>query len=116
MPPDQSDGGDSVHRIAVLVFCALLSLAASAHDKVASNVGWLSNRAARPRFTVTLADQADIASLAEKHSGDDRLVSSVAALDPRGAIAGATARWLDKRGEIPELLVANFIALEADQV
>ncbi|MEZ5466038.1 MAG: S8 family serine peptidase [Lysobacterales bacterium] len=105
-----------VHRIAVLVFCALLSLAASAHDKVASNVGTALEQSGKAEILVTLADQADIASLAEKHSGDDRLVSSVAALRARAAQSQAPLRaWLDKRGvKYRSFWVANFIALEAD--
>ncbi|MGE4073436.1 MAG: S8 family serine peptidase [Lysobacterales bacterium] len=99
-----------------MISLSLMAPALAAHDKVAGNVGTALDHGGKAEVLVTLSEQTDLARLAEKHSGDDRLVSSVAALRARAEQSQAPLRaWLDKRGvKYRSFWVANFIALEAD--
>jgi serine protease AprX len=105
-----------VRALALMIGLSLMAPALAAHDKIADNVGTALDKSGKAEILITLSEQTDLASLAEKHSGDDRLISSVAALQARAAQSQAPLRaWLDKRGvKYRSFWVANFIALEAD--
>lgn len=104
-----------VRLLTSLIFSAL-ALPALASDKVAGNVEAALSRGGKAAVLVSLSEQAKIGRIAEKHSGDDRLVASVATLRETAARTQLPLRrWLDSRKvTYKSFWVANFIALEVD--
>lgn len=103
-------------RLLTSLFLGALALPALANDKIASNVETALSRGGRAAVLVSLGEQANLAAIAEKHAGDDRLVTSVARLRETAARTQAPLRaWLDAR-EVPykSYWVANFISLDVD--
>ncbi len=103
-------------RVLTSLFLSALALPALATDKVASNVEAALSRGGKAAVLVSLGEQAKIGRLGKKHSGDDRLIASVAALRETAARTQAPLRaWLDARKvAYKPFWVANFIALEVD--
>ncbi|MBK9654566.1 MAG: hypothetical protein IPO66_03500, partial [Rhodanobacteraceae bacterium] len=80
-------------RLLTSLILGALALPALATDKVADNVEAALSRGGKAAVLVSLGEQARVGKIAEKHSGDDRLIASVAgAARDRGADAGAPAR------------------------
>lgn len=93
-----------------------LALPALADDKIANNVDAALSRFGKASVLVSLGEQAAIEGLARTHSGDDRLITSVATLRETATRTQAPLRaWLDAR-KLPykSFWVANFIALDVD--
>ncbi len=93
-----------------------LALPALANDKIADNVESALSRTGRVPVVVSLGSQVDLGHIADKRSGDDRLVAAVAALQLHAQRTQAPLRaWLDAR-KVPykAFWAANFIALDVD--
>ena len=105
-----------MRRFALLISLSLMAAPTLANDKIAANVDKAVSLSGKAQVLVTMSDQADVAALAQKHAGDDRLLSSVAALRAKAEQTQAPLRaWLDKRHvRYQSFWVANFIALEAN--
>lgn len=98
------------------MFLCTLAGPALANDKIAANVDAALARGDRASILVSLTSQAKLASVAAKHSGDDRLIASVDLLRSQAERTQAPLRaWLDAR-KVPykAFWVANFISLEVD--
>ncbi|MBK8068646.1 MAG: S8 family serine peptidase [Rhodanobacteraceae bacterium] len=104
-----------MRRMLLPLLCAL-SAPALAGDKIAANVEAALKRGERTTVLVSLAEQADLKSIADKRSGDDRLVASVARLRETAARTQAPLRAYLEARNVPyrAFWVANFIALQAD--
>lgn len=93
-----------------------LALPALAVDKIANNVDAALSRGGKASVLVSLGEQSPIEGLARTHSGDDRLITSVATLRETATRTQAPLRtWLNAR-KLPykSFWVANFIALDVD--
>lgn len=103
--------------IAMLISLSLLATPAFAHDKIAANVTTALSLGGKASVLATLSDQVNVAKIANTHAGDDRLISSVAALRSQAERSQTPLRaWLDQRGvRYQSFWVANFIALDVDQ-
>lgn len=103
-------------RLLTSLILGALALPALATDKVADNVEAALSRGGKAAVLVSLGEQARVGKIAEKHSGDDRLIASVAALRETAARTQAPLRaWLDARKlSYKPFWVANFIALDVD--
>jgi subtilisin family serine protease len=103
-------------RSTVLLFLlAAASASAAAPNKIAPNVATEITSAGRASVLLSL-QQVDLAPVAAKHAGDDRVVAAVARLRQHAAQTQKPLRaWLDARGiQYQAFWVANFIALDVD--
>ena len=104
-------------RVPVLLFLLLATSAvvADTSTKVTPKVAEKLASAGQAEVLVTL-EQADVKSIADKKSGDDRVVAAVAHLRQHAARTQKPLRaWLDSRGvDYQAFWVANFIALRGD--
>lgn len=105
-----------IRAVCCLAVGLLSGSAALAGDKIAPNVEVALKAGGAATVLVSLAEQADLKSVAKRRSGDDRLVASVARLRETAARTQAPLRaFLDAR-KVPyrAYWVANFIAVKAD--
>ena len=103
-------------RLLTSLILGALALPALANDKIAHNVDAALSRGGEASVLVSLGEQSPIEGLARTHSGDDRLITSVATLRETATRTQAPLRaWLDAR-KLPykSFWVANFIALDVD--
>ena len=103
-------------RALTAVFLSALAMPALANDKIAANVDAALARGDRASILVSLASQAKLGPVAQKHKGDERLIASVNLLRSEAERTQAPLRaWLDARKvRYQAFWVANFIALDAD--
>lgn len=103
-------------RLLTSLILGALALPAHAADKVASNVHAALSRDGTASVLVSLGEQAKLGAVADKHVGDDRLITSVSMLRETAMRTQAPLRaWLDARKvAYKPFWVANFIALEVD--
>ncbi len=104
-----------MRRVLLPLLC-VWAAPAVAGDKIAANVDAALKRGERATVLVSLAEQADLKSIATKRSGDDKLIAAVARLRETAARTQAPLRaFLDARKvAYRSFWAANFIALKAD--